>query len=395
VQRQRSPIAHLRRMGLRLGLPAEPDDATSQGLSRHLTHTGLVEEEKSIPSAVEEATGRGDRILAGSRGESNVVQHYDGLGQPIFPQFLARALSPSRSFEALPRVQKVIAFVHRLLTAPAEAPQAQGLMPLTISTAATDVHPRVAMEGAASTVIGRVGPGGTEESIEPLLVGTVSGRDVAPGRPSTISGGRQFTAWLHGRRYAVGRVSSSEQMDEATKEDVQAGLPGSLHAGSQFIDAKMMSPSPEFVFPSLPIVQPASPEEDLTLQALQPVASHDLVLPHHRQPPLEQRAPVLGPLSHTEPTTTIMGVEPSAPTSSGGPSNAGAGLGLALAPLERPRGPAEPSGAAESVTAGAAGGQEATEEAAEANLERLARDVYAVLRRRLAWEKERNMVLIS
>jgi len=288
----------------------------------------------------------------------------------------------------------VMAFVHRLLAAPAVPLQDQGLTPLAVSTAATDVHPQATVEEAASTAVERAGHEWTEERIESVLPGTLSARDAAPGRPSPTGSGRQFAAWLHARRYPPSTALPSEQAHIATEAYVQAGLPGPLHAGSEVAAASTVPPSPELVFPSLPAMGPQSPA-DLAVQALQPLASQDLILPRHRPPP-QQRAPVSGSLSQTAPTTAMTGLGPDALPPPGGPSQGAiAGPGFALAPLERPGGAAGPSGATQEAGTGEPTSHEGTEEATEANLERLARDVYAVLKRRLAWERERNMVLTS
>jgi len=394
AQRQRSPTALLRRMGLQLGPPTEPDEATNQAPGPPITYPGLVDRGESIHPAVEAATGPGDIVVGSGGGESTMTRHYEGPGRSILPQALARALTTGRPSDTLPQVKKVLAFVHRLLAVPEEPPQGQGLTPLTVSTAATDVHPLVAVEEAASTATGRVAPEWTGERIESPLPGTLSARNAVPGRPSPTGGGRQFAAWLHGRRYQASRGLPSERAYLATEADVEADLPGPLRAGSQTAAAGTVPPSSELIFPSLPAAGPASPA-DLAVQALQSVAAQDLIMPQHRPPP-QQRAPVSGSLAQAAPTTAMAGFEPGAPPPPGGPSQGAiAGPGFALAPLERPQGPAGQSGADQAAETGETASPEGTEETAEANLERLARDVYAVLRRRLAWERDRNMVVIS
>ena len=394
AQPQGSPTALLRRMGIQLGLPTGPGVATSQAFALPTTHPQPVERGESIHPAVEDTTSAGDLVVASSRDESTMTRHDQGPGRSILPQVLARALPASHPSDTLPQVKKVIAFVHRLLGAPEEPPQAQGLTPLTLPTAATDVYPLVSAEEAASTPIARVGPEWTEERMGAVPPGTVSARGAAPGQPSSTGGERQFTAWLHRRRYHASRATPSEQAYLGTEADVEAGLPGPLHAGSELAPSSVAPPPPDLVFPSLPAARPASPV-DMAVQAIRSATSQDIMMPQH--PPLQQQsAPVSGPLPQTEPATAMAGSAPGAPHQPGGqPQGAVAGPAFALAPLERPQGSAGSSGAAQAAETEETAVSEGTEEAAEANLERLARDVYAVLRRRLAWERDRNMVLIS
>lgn len=68
----------------------------------------------------------------------------------------------------------------------------------------------------------------------------------------------------------------------------------------------------------------------------------------------------------------------------------GAIPGLALAPLQRPRS-GEGAMPPEPTEGEVSGAEEETEEQTEMNLDRLAREVYAILKRRLAWEKERTL----
>jgi len=394
AKRQRPPTALLHRMGLRLGLAAEPDDAANQAPGLPITYPRLIDTGESIRPAVEDATGRQDHVVSSSFAEPTMTRHDDEPARSILPPLLERALPAGRPSHTLPQVKKVMAFVHRLLAAPAVPLQDQGLTPLAVSTAATDVHPLAAVEETASSAVEPAGQEWTEEHIESVLPGTLSPRDAAPGRSSPTGSGPRFAAWLHGRRYQASRALPSEQAYIATEAYVQAGLPGPLHTGSEVAAASMAPPSPEFVFPPSRPVGPASPA-DLAVQTLQPLTSHDLVLPRH-QPPPQQRAPVSGSLSQTPPTTAMAGLGPGAPPAPAGPSQGAiASPGFALAPLERPGGAAGPSGATQGAGTGEPTSHEGTEETTEANLERLARDVYAVLKRRLAWERERNMVLTS
>ncbi|MGB2854705.1 MAG: hypothetical protein WBC55_09680, partial [Dehalococcoidia bacterium] len=120
--------------------------------------------------------------------------------------------------------------------------------------------------------------------------------------------------------------------------------------------------------------------------------------PQHGPPP-KQRVPISAPhsLADTVAINATGGGEQGVTSFSGGSSyGVGVGKGLALAPIGRPRGTSgDVSAPAEVIAESATGHQEGAEEAAEPNLDRLARDVYVVLKRRLAWEKERSLVLRS
>jgi len=364
----------------RMELPAEPD-ATGQGSSPYLTQPGPIGLEASTLSPVVDTT------VPSYYGESTVIRPYDRPRQSLLRQVLTqRASLTARTIDTLPRVKKVIAFVDRLLTAPAEPPRGQGLRPLTVSAAATDVHPLVAVEEAALTATGQVGPEWNEKRIEPLLAKTVPARATAPGHLPAMSGRQQFSAWLHGRRYPAKGDWFLEPAYPDTEAEEQAGLPGPLSDGPQFGAVEKVPLYQEFIFPSLPVVPPTSPEET-ALQALQPVATQEPMPSQHLQPSLGPRVPVTSSRSssRTQPTTIMAGVQPAVSAPPSQPLHgATVAPGLAMAPLGRPTAQGQP--VTETATS-----DESTEEATEVNLERLARDVYTVLRRRLAWEMESRL----
>ncbi len=57
------------------------------------------------------------------------------------------------------------------------------------------------------------------------------------------------------------------------------------------------------------------------------------------------------------------------------------------------RGGGDSPARAEAIVEGEAGGKEESAGAVEPDLDRLARDVYAILKQRLAWEKERSLAI--
>lgn len=397
MPRPRPPITALRPIGLWPGVKAEPDAAIGKGPTPHLTHPGLVDGGKSILSAIEDTTGPGELISPMGHSESPVAWHHDRLRPPILPRTLRRAMSTSRISGALPGVQKVIAFTHRLVVTPPRVLRDEGVTPATFSAGGTDAHPLIRTEGAAPTGIGRVTPSSSDERIEPSLADPVSSREAGWISPSAIGGDQQFGAWLHGRRHPASRATSLEQAYLAGEAEVQTGLPVPSYLGLEFGPARMASLSPEFVFPSVPAGRPAS-SEDSALQAMQPATSQRFILPQHGPPP-KQRVPISAPhsLADTVAINATGGGEQGVTSFSGGSSyGVGVGKGLALAPIGRPSGTSsDVSAPAEVIAESAAGHQEGAEEAAEPNLDRLARDVYVVLKRRLAWEKERSLVLRS
>ena len=393
AERQRSPASLLHRMGLRLSLPTEPDAAANQLPGLPITRPTLVERGEPFHAAVEDAADTGDHVVSGGLGEPTMLRHREGPRWSIVPRVVERALTASRPSHTLPQVKKVTAFVHRLLGAPVEQPQEQGLTPLAVPAAATHVHPRDAAEEAASTPVARVGAEWSQKRMEPLPPVSVSARDAAARRPSPTHGGRQFAAWLHSRRYQPSRVSPAEQAYPDIQADVPVGLPGPTYPGPEVAASSVAPPPPEHVFPSSPAMRPASPA-DAAVHALQSAASHNRIMPQHELQ--QQRVPVSSPPSQTEPTTAMPGFGLDASHQLGGPpQGAIAGPGFAFAPLERPQASAVPSRSAQGAATGEPTTLETTEEAAEANLERLALNVYAILRRRIAWESDRKQVLIS
>ena len=159
--------------------------------------------------------------------------------------------------------------------------------------------------------------------------------------------------------------------------------------------AGMASFPPQFVYPSRLMARPAF-DQGFAEQAVLDTTGQRAIAPQHDATSLPAIPTSPSPPLAQTPAQRVVEAGTQVLSGVAGHSGSGPSPRPALAPIGRPRGTSgDVSAPAEVIAESTAGHQEGAEEAAEPNLDRLARDVYVVLKRRLAWEKERSLVLRS
>ncbi len=347
---------------------------------------------ESVPMSADDATVNAPPLSQGA-GEVSAMRHRIHWTWPI-----RQALAASRPVQALARMQRALAFGQHISAAAARISRRTEAMPLHLwTTEAESPRPLRAIAGAMTT--GE--PVVFDEPLTTWLPAYASGRGEEPRSSLALRSGQKPEKWLQSRKLLLAGISP--EPDETAHEafpTMQIDAPLALSTGSQYSPVEGASLLPESIFPSWPSGVPASISgfaEEVPFPSSEYVAPTELVFPRHEPSSAQNvvnsqlRSPAAaadkGIASAAEQLLGTLGVRSS--------HGAGPPPKLALAPVGRPMG-----GAGDSAVAAAPEAQQAepeeereTEQPTEQDLDKLAREVYAVLKRRLARERERSLAV--
>jgi len=300
------------------------------------------------------------------------------------PAARADLASPSR--RTVPGVQRLTVFAHRILEA------RQRLLPRETAIARSAPQLSTSTDPLAAGEWPR--PAYAEEPIELPLALSAPGTEAAETGAPPGTHAHHAEDWPRPRR----EIARAPLPPERARHIMDAEIPPRAASPSlsptPYDAAAIEWTYPDFAFPVPHGTEPPSTPEAYT----SPPVPRPLSPTRGRAQPTWESPPEVAPpvLAATPGIDLARGGDLTLTSISGGrPPGTSTAPGLALAPLERPRSGGAAAPAAESNEGEAAGAEEGAQEEAEMNLDRLAREVYAILRRRLAWEQERSLAQIT
>ncbi|MDY6918299.1 MAG: hypothetical protein SVP26_10220 [Chloroflexota bacterium] len=372
------PLQRLRRPGgavARGGVPAD-DVPELHARDTHATGeavSGRVHEERPIGAVpFVPAAARVGLEGAATRGLVRAAEAFEAG---------AAEAPPDRSRSALAAVERTVEFSHRMAAKPRQPLVGEGVAWPAAPESGAPVEPAAAMALPGDAAVRQpLEPGGSGR-VEPTmavpppggerrwlpLIGMTYQNAAAPAEPMGLAA-------------EMGGVAQ-ERCDVET--EVWEARPQPHAVGGRYGGREMAASSAELIHASLPAPEAASPAE-LAARAFVPMED---------RPPGAQWEGAL-PDGHASPRALQPGpsgalMAGEAAALGGGSRSAGASHGLAFALVGRST--AGDDAATAPVAEEVAGGMEGGGEEQGPNIDRLAREVYAVLKRRLAWERERSL----
>ena len=389
------PSARRLVLPLRSGLLAQRDIPLSEDATPELVRFGSSPLVGAIPVDVS-ATTSGGLVLPPGYDQSAAAGHYERREMPRFPQTIRPMAAKGYQHEPLIGPQKALAFAHQIVGSTTAMPrQQQAMMPLlaTIFESQTLRLPELAE--MATTLAAPAEPGRYDyqpASWLPTPVIGIQGRISPPMATSAPRLGEPpHSAWTPLRT-----VSLPQEANLVAEAGGEIGMPSPFDFSPEHGSARMASVPPQFVYPSRLMARPAF-DQGFAEQAVLATTGQRAIAPQQDATSLSAIPTSPSPPLAQTPAQRVVEAGTQVLSGVAGRSyGSGPSPRPALAPIGRPGGTSgDVSAPAEVIAESAAGHQEGAEEAAEPNLDRLARDVYVVLKRRLAWEKERSLVLRS
>lgn len=379
---------------LRSGLLAQRDMPLGEDATPALVRFGSYPLVGATPADVS-ATTSGGLILPQGYDQSTATGHYERQEMPRFPQTIRPVAAKGYQHEPLIGPQKALAFAHQIVGATTAMPrQQQVVMPLLASIFESQT-PRLPELSEMATTLAAPAEVGRYEyqpaSWLPTPVIGIQGR-ISPQMTTSAPrlGEPPHRAWTPLRT-----VSLPQEANLVAEAGGETGMPSPFDFGAEHGSAGIASFPPQFVYPSRLMARPAF-DQGFAEQAVLDTTGHRAIVPQHDATSLSAIPTSPSPPLAQTPAQRVVEAGTQVLSGVAGHSGSGPSPRPALAPIGRPRGTSgDVSAPAEVIAESAAGHQEGAEEAAEPNLDRLARDVYVVLKRRLAWEKERSLVLRS
>jgi hypothetical protein len=367
-------VARWPEIRIRHGSLAQRDVLPSKGSTPYLTDLGLFAgEESGLAGTGGRASGA--PRLPESYGQVSAMKRYVHFAQPIRP-----TTAINRTEESLAGAQKALDFSHRIFATPTRMSSGEEVMPLSLSAVETGVRRFQRLGYGAMTTIGRETPGGFEEQFMPWLPTPLFDRQEDFGSSYAVGGSQQAGGRIYSRWPLLRATISPELAKIAPETRRRMCSSPPPDAGLEYDTEESILLTPGFAFPSRMAIWPKF-AKDFAEQTLLTQTSQEFVFPHHK-PDSAQGITISAPQLLTE-KVGIGGGR----SYSGGPPHE-----MAFAPLGRPKGSIGNSSAmSEPEVEGAMGRADMVEEPAKVDFDKLARDVYAILKRRLAWEKEHSL----
>ena len=376
------------------GLLAQRDIPLSEDVTQELVRFGSSPLVGATPADVSAPTS-GGLILPQGYAPSAAAGHYERMGMPRFPQTIMPVASKGYQHKPLSGPQKALDFAHHIVESTTAMPsQQQVIMPLlaTIFESQTLQLPELAE--MATTLAAPAEPGRYEHQPERWLPTPGIG---IQGRisPPMATGALRLGEPLHSEWTPLRTVSLPQEANLVAEAGGETGMPSPFDFGAEQGSAGMASFPPQFVYPSRLMARPAF-NQGFAEQAVLAATGQRSIAPQQDATSLSAIPTSPSPPLAQTPAQRIVEAGTKVLSGVAGHSGSGPSPRPALAPIGRPRGTSgDVSAPAEAMAESAAGHQEGAEEAAGPNLDRLARDVYVVLKRRLAWEQERSLALRS
>jgi len=340
-----------------------------------------------IESASLGAGGRASSapILPEGYDHVSAIKHYRRLAHST------QSATARKSTEESPTgIERNLSFIQRIFASPNSMSRDESAVPLHLSSMQMRIRQLPGDEFKPIATKGPETPRYFNQA--PWLFKHAVQAEKGFGSSPFISSIQETGVWPQSQWPLMMTATSPERFGFAPELERQVDIPAHPEAGLEYSNEESVPPSRWIGSSSQKDIHSIS-DEDYIGHSPPHQASHNSTWPPYRSPSSQDLPITLSPpIAETagagtrDITGSLLSVLAGQQSHSSGPS-----LQLALAPVGRQKennsislATAEPEGGADTA---------ALEKAEEPDLDRLAHDVYAILKRRLSWEKERSMIV--